>query len=79
MRNIMFCLFVALMLSSCSREIDDGKPRPSKVTLKGPNGMKMFSTTTEGPFKLELEGANVTITLLKDDIKVDKNPDQNTK
>jgi hypothetical protein len=61
-----------LFLTSCSifKKKEEIATQATKATILNSDGLKMFSTTTEGPFRIEIEGANVYIKMLKEESKI---------
>lgn len=66
----ILCLLV--FLTSCVRREADDKPKTTRVTIISNTGIPMFSATSEGPFRIEIEGADVDIKLLKDEPAIEE-------
>jgi hypothetical protein len=80
MRNtILFAALIAMFLSSCKRVEDSSKPRKTTVRILSNNGLQLFKAESDGPFLIGIEGADVSIQLLKQEPKIEEEAEKSAK
>lgn len=70
--HLMFVIPCFLFAFGCARDKGKDKPKTTRVSIISNTGLKMFSATSEGPFRIEIEGADVSIKLLKEETDLTK-------